>query len=362
MTPTENKFGTAEIFSINDVKGKIYCQCTACLSVWTDFLSWANANPNRMTKNPAEADNIIILGCQVCDLAILNDIRHAEHWMNLVKEGKLSAGKRMWMGGCVTQRFDIELPGWIDRLDVTRVEYQELNDLTLIEYASPFWVKDFGSKNDPFDPGNLFRNHYPLKIGAGCHGKCEYCTIKYTRGKTFHTDADRQVEEFLRHEDVVLIADSPTIKQINDWCDISYKYGKPISIRNIEPNVAIKCSDKIVKLARNGLLPVFHCPVQSNRMDVIDAMGREWAFTKMAVEMIDMLRKWGCKTKFATNVIVDYPIGFDINRTIVPNYDKKWLDEHFDYHVWNPYWDGQWDRPEAERRFKIYIDEERYPL
>ena len=56
---------------------------------------------------------------------------------------------------------------------------------------------------DNLAQGNLFRNFYPLKIGAGCHGKCKYCTIRHTRGENYETVALEQIEEFLKFDDVI---------------------------------------------------------------------------------------------------------------------------------------------------------------
>ena len=63
MKKITNKFGEGIIYNIDDLKGKIYATSAACMSVWSDFLSWANANENRMTDNYMEADCIVVLGC-----------------------------------------------------------------------------------------------------------------------------------------------------------------------------------------------------------------------------------------------------------------------------------------------------------
>ena len=89
-----NRFGLGEIYKISDIletlpeRGKIYCECCACMSVYSDFLSWiATAdNTKYMTTDPTEASVIIILGCQVTDLAVHNDISRAEELHNVYPE------------------------------------------------------------------------------------------------------------------------------------------------------------------------------------------------------------------------------------------------------------------------------------
>lgn len=342
MEKVKNKFGEGDLYQISDLGQKIYATSCACMSVWSDFLSWANANENRMTKDINEADSIVVLGCQVTDLSILNDIEVA--W-RLHKE----TGKDVYMGGCLAQRMDIELPEYIKRLDVVRVINQEINNRTLIDYEAPFWVKDYEESDDDLREGNLFRNYYPLKIGAGCHGKCKYCTIKHTRGITYTTVAHNQIEEFLRHDNVVLISDSPTVNQIKDWCKIACDYKKEISIRNIEPQTLVACEKEVLELAMKGYLHILHCPVQSFDDEVLKIMNRSVPMTHKALEIMRKVRSLG--TLIATNIIIDYT--YDGQN--YPNYDRELLKRDFDYYSWNPYFDGHWDIDKAKQRFKKYI-------
>ena len=343
MEKITNKFGEGIIYNIDDLKGKIYATSAACMSVWSDFLSWANANENRMTDNYMEADCIVVLGCQVTDLAVVNDIRVAE---KLHKE----TNKEIYMGGCLSQRMDIPLPEYIKRLDVVRVVGEYIHNRNLINYEKPYWVKDFEENEDDLAQGNLFRNYYPLKIGAGCHGNCKYCTIRHTRGEFYEIGANEQVDEFLKFDNVVLISDSPTVKQIRDWCEIAKKYKKEISIRNVEPQVLAICKEEVIDLSKNKLLKILHCPVQSFDKEVLKIMNRSVEATNKALEIMKEVRKNG--TLVATNIIIDYVH----NGKIYENYDKKRLEEMFDYYSWNPYFDGNFDLNRAKERFEKYIE------
>ena len=46
MTKVSNKFGTMDIYDIEDLGKSIYAVCTACMSVWSDLLSYANYEAN----------------------------------------------------------------------------------------------------------------------------------------------------------------------------------------------------------------------------------------------------------------------------------------------------------------------------
>lgn len=355
----KNRFGIGEIYLITDIlsylpkNGKIYCECCACMSVYSDFLSWiaAEGNAPYMTSDPAAASAIIILGCQVTDLAIYNDISRAEELHNTYPE------KLFYMGGCLAKRYDIELPQWLKRLDIVRSEYQCIgNDdteftqiKTKMIWQKPFWVKNWKDTDPELTEGHLFRDMYPLKIGAGCHGKCKYCTIRDTRGKTYLTVAEKQEAEFLAHKNVVLISDSPSVQQIKAWCGIATRHNKEISVRNVEPNVAMSCKEELSELSQKGLLRIFHSPIQSNAPRLLKAMSRDVQTTLKYIDFAQELRKTG--TIVGTNLIIDY----NVDGEIIHNYDEDWLAAHFDYWAWNPYFDGKWDRLKAQARLHKYL-------
>jgi len=343
MKITKNKFGESKLYNKEDLQGTVFCVCCACMSVYSDFLSWANKYPDKICMNPEKADNIIVLGCQVTDLAVLNDIQIARDLHNKYK-------KDIFIGGCLAQRFDIQLDNYMKRIDVLREVGVGIEDKSLISYAKPFWLKEFDENSkDDLSQGMLFRNMYPLKIGAGCKNKCKYCTIRFTRGDCYEEKAYLQIEEFISHENVVIVSDNPTYDQIVDWCNIASDYNKEISFRNVEPTTARSAFDSLLDLSQKGLLKILHCPIQSCNDSIIKYMGRNIEDTKDFIKKAQLLR--ANDTFLATNIIIDYKIGDKIYH----NLDKDFMDNNFDYWVWNPYWDGVWDEDKAKERFNKYI-------
>lgn len=356
MKTITNRFGTGILYDETDLGKSIWCVCTACMSVWSDFLSFANSElfktkdvtPDYVKNDPviSETDTIVVLGCQVTDLAIYNDLETAEELHRKHPDIPI------YMGGCLAQRFDIELPEYLRRLDVVRTEYRDLKYVNgFIDYKKPFWNKELkDDEKNELATGNLFRHMYPLKIGAGCHGKCRYCTIRDTRGTTYETDAYLQINEFLMHDDVVLISDSPTVKQIRDWCHLANRYNKQISLRNVEPQIANACKKDLMDIAEKGLLKIMHCPIQSNDINVLSAMNRDIKGTLEYINFAQELRIIGVIV--ATNIIIDYIVDGEV----IHNMDEDWLNSHFDYWSWNPYFDGNWDYAKAKERFEKYIE------
>lgn len=324
--------------NIQDLEGKTYMTCSACMSVWADGLSWANAHKEKISKNPEEADNLVVLSCQVTDLAILNDLRtmerlHEEH-----------PRKKYFFSGCLAKRTDVEIPAFAERLETPRENYQFLSDRTLVNFEKPFWIKDFQEQDDEKKDGHLFRNMYPLRIGKGCPNKCTYCTIRITRGDFEQYHSSRLEEEFLAFDNILLIADSPTTQQLKDWYALAIKNNKGFSIRNVEPSVTVRAENELMDLAEKGLLNVYHSPIQSNSPEVLRDMHRNVNDTLKTMDIARRLKEKG--VYIATNIIIDYK---DFKQDFSPIYDL------YDYVSWNPLWDGKWNRKLAEERFERYL-------
>lgn len=333
-----------EMKTIEELQGKTFLTCTACMSVWADGLSWANANKDKLSRivefkvSPCPADNIVVLACQVTDLAILNDLRVAERYK------KAFPNKNVFISGCLAQRMDIDLPAGIERLETPRCTGQHLNDRSLVHWEKPFWVPDYVERDEPTNQGHLFRDMYPLRIGKGCPNKCTYCTIRITRGTPECYEGNAQVEEFKKFDNVVLVADNPLPKQVLQWCDIAETFNKPVSFRNMEPGTLNVCYSELRRLADKGLLKVLHSPVQSCSVEVLEDMGRNATATLAAMKHAAEFKAMG--VFIATNIIIDYK---HFKQQLDPIYSL------YDYVSWNPYWDGKWNRAMAETRFAHYF-------
>lgn len=342
MKKETNKFGSGNLHEPEDVKGKIFTICCACSSIYSEHLSWVRANSERNVLLPAEAENVVVLSCQVTDVAILNDLRQLEQCMR--KYPHLN----YYVGGCLARRFDIELPEGVERITSWREDYQEVL-MGNIYWVAPFWAKDFDHvesyEESELKDGNLFRYQYPLRISVGCQRNCAYCSIKHTRGEGYELDPSKQIDEFLAHKDVLLIADSPSETLIKHWCKIAIEHNKPISIRNLEPVVAIYLIPMFDQLADLGLLRILHIPIQSDKPETLKRMNRGVKPVENLLACLPSLKAKG--VILATNVIVDYED--------LPNPDMEVIGELFDYVSWNPYWDGKWDRELAEQRWEKYF-------
>lgn len=339
MRVVENRFGKDELYEEQDIIGSVRLVNTACSSIQAEVLSWVYGTKRQIDPNRL-ANNIIVFGCQVTDLAILNDL------MVLSTLMLCHPKKEYYVGGCLARRFDIPLPENVRRLNSLRCDTADtssMEDDSLVEWASPFWVRSFSNYNKTtIGDGHLFRNSYFCRISSGCSKKCAYCTIRDVRGPEYELPIDGS-KLISHHGNTVLVADSPSESQIDGWCREALKYERQISIRNVEPSVIIACREILLHMARRGLLEVLHSPVQSDNPEVLRDMKRPVEDTMFCLASIYPELRQHCK--IATNVIIDYKD--------FPNPTKVWT--MFDHVSWNPYWDGVWDINRAIARWNHYF-------
>ena len=348
-----NQFGRGEVYKNIEAEGPVHAVCTACMSVYADYLSWANSNvvwegrPKLVTEDINEATSIVVLGCQVTSDAVLNDLRTIERLQEDHPDAQLYAG------GCLACRFDIELPEGVRRVGHLRADGQMIERKDFVTFADPFWVKDFDPRGSELEDGHLFRNAYPLRLSVGCRKKCSYCTIRTTRGVPYTLSYAQIAEEFdwvvndspfaSPHADVLFVADAPSVHDVEVAAALAILHSHPISIRNVEPDVVVRMRHLLGYLAERGLLRVLHAPIQALDSAVLSDMCRVPHLTHRVVGICAGLRERGT-TFTATNIIREYK-GF-------PDPVVEELEPSFDYISWNVYWDGVWDRKEAEERFK----------
>lgn len=178
----------------------------------------------------------------------------------------------------------------------------------------------------------------PLGYGSGfdcCSTKIQLCDACYNESNP-ETWSEKLVYDSTEDEE-------------HDWCHLADRYDKTISLRNVEPQIANACRNDLIHIAKKGLLKIVHCPIQSNDTNVLSAMNRDIKGTLEFIDFAQDLRSMGVIV--ATNIIIDYTVDGEV----IHNMDEDWLDSHFDYWSWNPYFDGNWDYEKAKERFEKYI-------
>ena len=127
-----------------------------------------------ITKDPEEADTIVVNTCGFLDIAREESIDTILQAAELKKSGNLS---ELVVMGCLSERFPDEIAKEIpeiDRIFGSNDHKQIISFLTGKEFA----------KDDPlFFRSLMTPNHYAyIKIAEGCDNGCSFCSIPIMRG------------------------------------------------------------------------------------------------------------------------------------------------------------------------------------
>ncbi len=254
---------------------------------------WLSACNLSYTKNPEEADLLVINGCVVTHRGE-RDTRKAIHKYH-------KKGKRIIATGCY-----IKLPYVKPEKDI---EFKEFHDI----------LDDFTPLSHPVL--GQTRHRTLIGIQEGCDFRCSYCIVPYTRGKA----RDRNPEEILR--EIGNYVKNGTKEIVLTGTDIG-SFGKTsgvklhILIREIKknfPDLLIRLSSilpphvnmEIIDLFREDILmPHIHLPLQSASDRVLRSMRRPYKL-KRYLKAFWQLYESNPNMAIGTDIIVGFPTETD---------------------------------------------------
>jgi len=234
-----------------------------------------------ITKEPEDADTIVVNTCGFLDIAREESIETILQAAKLKETGKL---KQLVVMGCLSERYPESLSKEIPEVD------RFFGSKDHKQIASFLTGKDF-TKDDPlFYRSLLTPNHYAyLKIAEGCDNGCSFCSIPIMRGLQKSRNIDSimwEAEKLLENgvKELLVIAQDSTsygwdlkpkkylsdlINSIDrlgfDWVRLHYAHPAHLSKRIIEAMANAKnmcqyldmpiqhASNKILKSMRRGL-------------------------------------------------------------------------------------------------------------
>ena len=234
-----------------------------------------------ITKEPEDADTIVVNTCGFLDIAREESIETILQAAKLKETGKL---KQLVVMGCLSERYPESLSKEIPEVD------RFFGSKDHKQIASFLTGKDF-TKDDPlFYRSLLTPNHYAyLKIAEGCDNGCSFCSIPIMRGLQKSRNIDSimwEAEKLLEKgvKELLVIAQDSTsygwdlkpkkylsdlINSIDrlgfDWVRLHYAHPAHLSKRIIEAMANAKnmcqyldmpiqhASNKILKSMRRGL-------------------------------------------------------------------------------------------------------------
>ena len=269
------------MIDINQKLNMISLGCAKALVDSEILLGGLRNEKFEITKEPDEADTIVVNTCGFLDIAREESIETILQAAKLKKSGNL---KQLVVMGCLSERYPDalaeEIPE-VDRFFGSNDHKQIASFLTGKEYA----------KDDPLFYRSLMTpSHYAyLKIAEGCDNGCSFCSIPIMRGlqksrgvDSIFWEAEKLVEQGVR-EMLVIAQDSTSygwdlnpkvylsdlIQSLDkldiDWIRIHYAHPAHLSQRIIDAMANAKnvchyldmpiqhASDNILKSMRRGL-------------------------------------------------------------------------------------------------------------
>ncbi|RUM90458.1 MAG: 30S ribosomal protein S12 methylthiotransferase RimO [Thermovibrio sp.] len=284
--------------------------------------------------NLKDADIILVNTCGFIQPAKEESI---DEILNAVEEKKSSPEKRIFVAGCLYQRYKEELKKEFPEVDAFIGVNEILESVERIlnrkvSYTKPYLLREV-----------LTPKHIAyLKISEGCSNGCTYCAIPLIRGKLKSRQTNEVVEEAKRLSDLgvkelYVIAQDTTaylfdrgeregllklLKELEkidgiEWIRLMYTYPSHISDSLID---FISDSEKVVKY--------LDIPLQHVSDKVLSSMGRKYT-RRQAEDLINKLRKRIPGIAIRTTFIVGFPTEgeeeFEELHSFIKDYELDWV-------------------------------------
>ena len=276
------------------------------------LLGGINKSELTITKNPEEADTIIVNTCGFLDIAREESVDTILQAAELKKTGKLS---ELVVMGCLSERYPEEVAAEIPEID--RI-FGSNDHRQIISFLTG---KDFAKDDPMFFRSLMTPNHYAyIKIAEGCDNACSFCSIPIMRGLQKSRSIPAIMDEATRlanngTKELSVIAQDSTsygwdlekkvylsdlLKELNtideiEWIRVHYAHPAHLSQRIIE---AIADCDKVCNY--------LDMPVQHASDDILKSMKR--GLNQEGIRnRISRLRSAVPNIAIRTTLIVGYP-------------------------------------------------------
>lgn len=276
------------------------------------LLGGINKSELTVTKNPEEADTIIVNTCGFLDIAREESVDTILQAAELKKTGKLS---ELVVMGCLSERYPEEVAAEIPEID--RI-FGSNDHRQIISFLTG---KDFAKDDPMFFRSLMTPNHYAyIKIAEGCDNACSFCSIPIMRGLQKSRSISAIMDEATRlasngSKELLVIAQDSTsygwdlekkvylsdlLKELNtideiEWIRVHYAHPAHLSQRIID---AIADCDKVCNY--------LDMPVQHASDDILKSMKR--GLNQEGIRnRISRLRSAVPNIAIRTTLIVGYP-------------------------------------------------------
>ena len=288
------------------------------------MLSILNKNKYSLTKNPIDADIIVVNTCGFIESAKEESINTILELSNLKHRGNC---KVIIVTGCLAQRYVDELSKELPEVDafLGTTNFNEISDVINTVLKEKKQLAQVGNINDEviYDiPRVLTTPSYTayLKIAEGCDNYCTYCIIPKLRGNYKSRPMEKIIDE-AKHlaangvKELIIIAQDTT------------RYGKDLygnyklvelldSLSKIESIKWIRLQysypdiidDELIHLIKNNkkICNYMDIPIQHCNDEILKKMNRNTS-KESILNLIDKLRKTIPDIAIRTSLIVGFP-------------------------------------------------------
>ncbi|MCM8783278.1 MAG: 30S ribosomal protein S12 methylthiotransferase RimO [Candidatus Omnitrophica bacterium] len=312
-------------------KLKVYLLSLGCARNLIDseiILGILNDKGFRIVNQPKDVDLAIVNSCAFIKEAKEESIETILEFIELKKEGVI---QRLWVIGCLYQRYDEELKKELPEVDgFLGVEAWKHNLEEMIEnlvnpssqrvkFKIPRMKSKRGFRSLRF---RLTPSHYAyIKLSEGCDNFCSYCIIPKIRGSL----RSRPLEEIIK--EVKSLARGHLLKEINLVAQDTTLYGKdlygtPTLLALLKELVKIKSiswirilymhpahiTDELIEfIAENEkICRYIDMPIQHISNRILARMGRKISKAQI-YQLIDRLRRKIKNVALRTSIIVGFP-------------------------------------------------------
>ena len=259
---------------------------------------------------PDEADLIVVNTCSVREHA---EVRARARIAEFVAIKTRRAGARLWVIGCMAERFGEKLKEAIPGINaVIGAPELENADLAVRRYLD---MKECGADVNPVHLARGVSEFVPVM--RGCDNYCAYCVVPFVRGRETSIPADdivrivrERVESGVR--EVTLLGQNVNSysNDGNDFSDLLRRIGAVDGLLRIRFTTSHP-KDLTEKLVRTiaetpKICRHIHLPVQSGSDRVLSLMNRKYTVAHYRA-LIEMIRRHLPDADITTDLLVGFP-------------------------------------------------------
>lgn len=247
---------------------------------------------HRMTKDPREAEVIVLNTCSVRKTA---ESRALGRLSELQRYKQENPQVKLVVTGCMAQRMGMELTEKIPLLDFVLGPDQMFRLPGYLQNHRQYSQVDVSSSREDFDSRGVWKKDILperktpytsfVAISRGCDNFCSYCVVPYVRGPERHRPADQIIKEVQQaaesgHKEVTLIGQNVNsyhfggkdfadlLQMVNDQTDIRW-----IHFMTSHPkDLSDKLIGKIASLPK--VCEHIHLPLQAGSDRILEKMNR----------------------------------------------------------------------------------------